>query len=102
MTILFISFGVTAVLLVAIALYSLIATRNLMRILLSVELTMKAVTLLLIGAGYNSGKMGTAQSYVITIVVVEVMLLVVAVGIVYNVYRRNGSLDTKGLNNLKG
>ena len=102
MTVLFVMFGIASVLLIAIAVFSLIVTRNLVRILLSVEICMKAVTLLLIGAGHNLGNMGAAQSYVITIVVIEVMLLVVAIGIVFGVYRRNGTLDTHELNNLKG
>ena len=102
MTLLFALFVIAALLLLAIGVYSIVVTRNLMRILLSVEILTKAVTLLMIGAGYLTGNMGAAQAYVITIIVLEVMILVVAMGIVFGVYKKNGTLDTGKLNNLKG
>ena len=46
--------------------------------------------------------MGVAQSFVITIIVLEVMLLVIATGILFGAYKNNGSLMTDKLNNLKG
>lgn len=99
MTLLFI---LSVLLLLAIGLYSIIVTRNLLRVLLSVEILTKAVTLMMVGVGHLTGNMAAAQSYVVTIIVIEVMLLVVAVGIVYGVYKNNGTLDTGMLNNLKG
>ncbi len=102
MTLLSALFIISALLVLATGLYSMIVTRNLMRILISVELLTKSVTLLMIGAGYLTGNMAAAQSYVITIIVVEVMILVVATGIVFGVYKENGTLDTHKLNNLRG
>ena len=99
---LFSMFVIAVVLLLAVGIYSLIMTRNLIRVLLSVEIITKAVTLLMIGAGYISGKMGAAQSYVITIIIIEVMLLVVSLGIVFGIYKKNESLDINKISNLKG
>lgn len=82
--------------------YTLLVTRNLMRILLSIEILMKGATLLLIGAGYITGDMATAQAFVITVIVIEAVLLVVATGIVLGVYRANGTLNTRSINHLKG
>ena len=93
---------IAVVLVLGIGIYSLIATRNLLRILLSIEILMKGATLLLIGAGYLTGDMATAQAYVITAIIIEVVLLVVATGIVLGAYRANGTLNTRELNNLKG
>jgi NADH:ubiquinone oxidoreductase subunit K len=102
MTLLFVIFLLTVALMLAIGLYGIIVTRNLMRILMSVEILTKAVTLLMIGVGYETGKMGTAQSFVISIIVIEVMLLVIATGILYGVFKTGGSIMTTNLNNLKG
>jgi len=102
MTMLFPLFLIAMLLLLVIGIYSLVATHNLLRVLLSVEILMKAVTLLMIGAGYVTGNMGAAQMYVITIIVIEVMILVVAMGLVFSAYKQNGTLDTRKLNNLKG
>jgi len=101
-SLLFTLFLIGASLLIAIGLYGIVVTRNLMRILLSVEILTKAVTLVMIGAGYETGQMGVAQSFVITIIVLEVMLLVIATGILFGAYKNNGSLMTDKLNNLKG
>ncbi len=102
MTLLFALFLIAALLMLTVGIYSIVVTRNLMRILIAVEILTKAVTLLMIGAGYLTGNMGAAQSYVITIIVIEVMILVVATGIVFGAYKKTGTLITKDLNNLKG
>ncbi len=102
MTLLFTLYIIAALLLLAIGIYGIIVTRNMMRILLMVELLTKSVTLLMIGAGYMTGNMAAAQSYVITIIVIEVMILVVATGIVFGVYKKTGGLLTDRINNLKG
>ena len=95
-------FIITVALLFATGLYSLLVTKNLIRIVISVEILTKGATLLLIAAGYLNGMMAQAQTYVVTIIILEVVLLVVAVGIILGVYKSNGTLDTKKLNNLKG
>lgn len=102
MSLLFTLFLVGSALMIAIGVYGIVVTRNLMRIILSVEVLTKAVTLVMIGAGYETGKMGMAQSFVITIIVIEVMLLVIATGILFGAFKNNGSLMTDQLNNLKG
>ena len=102
MSFLFGVFLIGAVLLIAVGAYGIIVTRNLMRIVLSVEVLTKAVTLVIIGAGYETGNMGVAQSLVITIIVVEVMLLVIATALLFGAFTNNGSLMTDKLNNLKG
>ena len=102
MTFLFAVFIIAAVLLIAIGIYSMVITQNLIRILLSVEIMTKAATLLIIGAGHMCGNMGAAQSYVITVIVIEVIILVVATGIVFGIYKDSGSLNPKKQNNLKG
>ena len=54
MSLLFTLFLVGAALLIAIGMYGIVVTRNLMRIILSVEILTKAVTLVMIGAGYET------------------------------------------------
>ena len=102
MTLLFGLFIIAAILLITIGVYSLVVTRNLIRILLSIEILTKAVTLLIIGAGDMCGNMGAAQSYVITIIVIEVMILVVATGIVFGAYKHTGTLNSDKQSKLKG
>lgn len=81
--------------------YSLFVTKNLIRTLISIEILMKAVTLLLVIAGYVTKQLQNVQAYIITMIVIEVVVLSVAAGIVINIYRKNESLDTKNINSPK-
>ena len=84
------------------ALYCILATRNLIRILIGLELLTKAVTIMLALGGYVTGRMAQAQTYIITLIVVEVVVIAIAAGIVIGAHRHNNSLDAGRLTNLKG
>jgi multisubunit Na+/H+ antiporter MnhC subunit len=88
---------------IAIAgIYCLVMTRNFIRVLIGLEIMTKAVTLLIIIAGYASGRLALAQAIVITLIVIEVVVISVAAGIVLSIFRLNGSLDIRKARNLKG
>lgn len=93
---------IVVILLLVMGFYCIFMTYNLIRALIGVELLIKAVTLLIIVAGYVTGNMGLAQAIVITLIVVEVVFIVVATGVVIGLRRHNGTLDTRKLRNLKG
>jgi NADH:ubiquinone oxidoreductase subunit K len=94
--------GLFVVLLFIVGLYCLLATFNLVRALIGLELLFKAVTLLLVVAGYVTDHKAQAQSMVITLIVIEVVVMTVAMGIVLCVHNHHKSLDTRKLRNLKG
>lgn len=91
-----------AILMVVTALYCILVSRNLIRILIGLELMTKAVTLLLAVGGYVSGRMALAQTFIITLIVIEVVVIAVAAGVVIGSFRQNNDLDTGKMNNLKG
>lgn len=95
-------FGIFIALLFIAGLYYLIATQNLIRALIALEILIKAATLLIILAGFLTGRVALAQSLVITLIVIEVVIMVVAAGVILSVYRFNKSVDTRKLTNLKG
>ena len=95
-------FGVVTVLLFVTGLYCVMMTRNLIRVLIGLELLTKSVTLLLVVAGHISGRIALAQTLVITLVVIEVVVMVVAAGVVVGVFRRRNSLDASSLRTMKG
>ena len=102
MTTISIGILVTALLLIITGMYCLMSTRHIIRIILGIEVAMKAITLLLIYAGAISGKMALAQTYVVTMIVAEVVVAVVAAGIAISVFRRYGSMDLRNLTKLNG
>ncbi len=83
------------VLLYVIGFYYLITTRNLIRILIALEVLTKGVTLTLIVVGKMTGQIATAQSMVITLIIIEVVILAIAAGIIIGVVRHTGSLDVR-------
>jgi len=102
MTVVSIAILVTALLLILTGMYCLMRTRHIIRIILAIELTMKAITLLLICAGRVNGHMALAQTFVVTMIVAEVVVAVVSAGIAVNVFRHYGSMDLDNLTKLKG
>jgi NADH:ubiquinone oxidoreductase subunit K len=95
-------FNIAIMLLFIMGAYCLIATFNIIRTLIGLELLIKAATLLIILAGYLTNNQGMAQALVITLIVIEVVIMVVAGGIVVSVYRNKRSIDTRELKELKG
>ena len=99
---LFSIFGIFIVMLFIAGLYCVIMTRNMMRALIGLEVLMKAVTLLLILAGYVTGNMATAQALVITLIVIEVVVIAVTAGVILSIFRHTNSLDRSEIRELKG
>jgi len=83
------------VLLYIIGFYYLITTRNLIRILIALEVLTKGLTLTLIYVGKLTGQMATAQSMVITLIIIEVVVMAVAAGIIVNIFNHTDSLDVR-------
>ena|ERR1700690_1842876 len=94
---------VTAIVLVAVTgLYYLLVTTSLIRAVIGLELVTKSVTLGLILAGRLTGKVGLGQALAITLIVVEVVVLVVAVGLILLAHRHTNKVDTRDLRSIKG
>ncbi len=83
-------------------LWCMLATRNLVRILIGLEILMKSVTFFLIVAGYLSGRMALAQALVITVIVIEVVVVVVVAGVILGFFRKHDSLDVGNTRSMKG
>ena len=95
-------FALCVVLLSVGAIYCIMVSRNLIRILIGVELLSKAITLLLAAGGFLAGQTGLGQALVITLIVVEVVVIAVAAGIVVGAFQRTETLDVRELEKLKG
>lgn len=89
-------------LLFVIGFYCIVVTHNLIRTLIGLELITKAVTLLLVVIGFATDHMVIMQSYIITLIIIEVVVIAVAAGIVVNVAKKTGSLDARNLRAMKG
>jgi len=95
-------FGIAVIILAVCGLYCILVTRNMIRVLVGVELLIKAVTLLIILAGYVTGNISLAQSIAITIIIIEVVVVVIVAGVILGIFKANDSLDVINIRNLKG
>jgi NADH:ubiquinone oxidoreductase subunit K len=93
---------VTALLMIFAGCFCIAQTHHLLRILIGIEIAMKAVTLLLVFAGFVNGNDALAEVYAVTVICLEVVMMCTAAGIAINLYRTYGSMDIRNLKKLKG
>ena len=82
--------------------WCMLATYNLLRVLIGLEILMKSATFFLIAAGYLSGRMALAQALVVTVIVIEVVVVVAVAGVILGFFRQYDSLNVRNTQSLKG
>jgi len=93
--------GVTAFL-VFLGLYCLLTMRNLVKLLIGVEIMSKGISLAIIATGAEKNAIGLAQALTVTYILAEVVVVATALAIIINVFRHTNSLDVSDLSHLKG
>lgn len=91
-----------AVGLLGVGLYGLLRLRNLMQIIVALQLLAKTAVLALIVAGKASGRVNLGQSLAVTVIVADTVIAVVGLALAVQVRRRLGTLDVKTLATLRG
>jgi len=82
--------------------YMLILYRNLLRLIIGIEVIAKGVTLIFLSAGIYRQDIGLIQSLIVTFIIVETVLAAVVLALVIGAHRIYGSLDIRHLSKLKG
>ncbi|MCL2631958.1 MAG: NADH-quinone oxidoreductase subunit K [Coriobacteriia bacterium] len=90
---LFTMFVVTIVLTAAAGIYSLIASQNLIRVLIAMELVNKGAALLIAIAGRISGQMAQAESFIIALIIVEVVVTAIGAVLAITIHAKTGSIE---------
>jgi NADH-quinone oxidoreductase subunit K len=85
-----------------LGIYILLSHRNLLRLIIGVEVMAKGVTLVLLAAGVARQGIAVIQSLLVTFIIVETILAAVMLALAVIVNRIYGSLDIKLLSRLKG
>jgi NADH:ubiquinone oxidoreductase subunit K len=93
-------FGVVALL--GVGFYGLLITRNLIKVVMVLQILVKAVVLSLILAGKMSGNLGVGQSAAATVIVADTIVAVVGLALAVQVRRRFGTLDVPKVSTLRG
>ena len=93
-------FGVVALL--GVGFYGLLITRNLIKMVMVLQILIKAAVLALILAGKMSGNLGLGQSTAATVIVADTIVAVVGLALGVQVRRRFGTLDVPKISTLRG
>ena len=84
-----------------IGIYALLMMRNLIRIIVALQLLVKSVILFVILAGKITGQMALAQSMAATVIVADTIVAVLGMTLAVQIKRKTNSLDTKDIANLR-
>ena len=87
--------------LIGIGLYGLLITRNLIKVVVALQVLVKGALLALVVAGTASGKINLGQSLAVMVIVVDTVVAVIGLALALQVKRRMGTLDVKELSTLK-
>jgi NADH-quinone oxidoreductase subunit K len=87
--------------LLGIGLYGLLVIRNLIKIVIALQILAKAAVLAIVAAGSVSGQINLGQSLAVTVIVVDTVVAVVCLALAVQAQRRSGTLDVNQLSTLK-
>ena len=88
--------------LLGVGLYGLLISRNLIKIVVALQILGKTALLAFVLAGNANGRTSESQALAITVIVADTIVAVVGLALAVQVRRRFGTLDVKALSNLKG
>ena len=76
--------------------------RNLIRVVLGVEVISKGLTLTLLASGLHQGRVDISQTFIVTFIIVETILAAVMLGIIIVAHKIHVTLDIRRQSKLKG
>ena len=88
--------------LLGVGLYGLLITRNLIKVVMVLQILVKAVILALVLGGKVSGNIGLGMSTAATVIVADTIVAVVGLALAVQVRRRFGTLDVPKISTLRG
>jgi NADH-quinone oxidoreductase subunit K len=87
--------------LLGIGLLGLLVTRNLIKVVVGMQVLVKGALLALVLAGRLSGQVQTGQAIALTVIVADTIVSVVALALAVQVRRQFGTLDLQALSTLR-
>lgn len=88
--------------LLGVGFYGLLVSRNLIKIVLCLQILAKAAILALVAAGQVTGQVDLGQSLALTVIVADTIVAVMGIALGVQIRRRTGTLDVSKLSSLRG
>lgn len=93
---------IAIIILFGLGLYALLTMRNLVRLILALQVMVKGIIILMIVVGNVHNKMGEAQSMALTFIIADTIVAVLGMALAVQIKKITGTLDTKGISKLHG
>ena len=87
--------------LLGVGFYGMLITRNLIKVVVALQILVKGAMLALIMAGRMAGQVNLGQSLALTVIVADTIVAVVALALAVQVRRIVGTLDVHSLTNFR-
>ena len=87
--------------LAGVGMYCLLATRNLIKVIVGLQLLIKGVALSFVLSGNLTGQIDLGQTMALTVIVADTIVAVVGLAMAVQIRHKLGTLDTKALSSLK-
>ncbi len=84
-----------------VGLYGLLITRNLIKLVIVLQVLVKTAILALVAAGYASDQINLGQSLAVTVLAADTVVAVVGLALAVQVRQRLGTLDVTELAKLR-
>jgi NADH:ubiquinone oxidoreductase subunit K len=88
--------------LLLIGIYGLLFIRNLIKIVVAIQIMVKAAMLALVTAGDINGQLNLGQSMAITVLAADTVVAIVGLGLAVKIKQHFGTLDIDEIVNLEG
>ncbi len=88
--------------LLGIGVYGLLVVRNLIKVVISLQILVKGAVLALVAAASATGQVNLGQSIGATVIVADTVVAVIGLALAVQVKREFGTLDLKALSTLRG
>jgi len=93
---------ITVIVIFGISLYALLTMRNLIRLVVALQLLVKGVIIFIILAGNLTGQIGLSQSMALTVIVADTITAVLGMALAVQIRLKKKTLDTNEISELKG
>mgnify|MGYP001767072751 CR=1 FL=1 len=87
--------------LIGVGIYALLTTRNLIKVIVALQILVKGAMLALVLAGRQTGHVDLGQSLAITVIIADTIVAVIGMAVAVQVRRVIGTLDLRALSSLR-
>jgi NADH:ubiquinone oxidoreductase subunit K len=91
-----------AFILLGIGLYGLLVIRNMIKIVIAIQIMVKGAMLALVVAGGLNSQLNLGQSLALTVIVADTVVAIIGLALAIRIQQRSGTLDIDKVMNLEG